>query len=103
MVVLLVSLSLFRIVWIQWVLPLFSRIERVFTLYPGPGHFLPRPLILLPEGQVDGISRMKSSPDHRSGELFGHSFSNSKNRNAISVVSSGRAARRAAPSRGVFQ
>ena len=56
------------------------------------------------EGQVDGISRMKKAPlTYRSGELFGHSFSNSKNRNAMSVVSSGRAARRAAPSRGVFQ
>ena len=56
------------------------------------------------EGQVDGISRMKKAPlTYRSGELFGHSFSNSKNRNAMSVVSSGRAARRAVPSRGVFQ
>ena len=34
MVVLLVSLCLFRIVWIQWVLPLFSGIEGVFILYP---------------------------------------------------------------------
>ena len=28
------SLCLFRIVWIQWVLPLFSGIEGVFILYP---------------------------------------------------------------------
>ena len=35
--------------------------------------------------------------------LFDHSFSNTRKRNAMSVVSSGRAARRAAPSRGVFQ
>ena len=34
MVVLLVSLCLFRVVWIQWVLPLFSGIEGVFILYP---------------------------------------------------------------------
>ncbi len=34
MVVLLVSLCLFRIVWIQWVLPLFSGIEGVLILYP---------------------------------------------------------------------
>ena len=34
MVVLLVSLCLFRIVWIQWALPLFSGIEGVFILYP---------------------------------------------------------------------
>ena len=34
MVVLLVSLCLFRIVWIQWVLPLFPGIEGVFILYP---------------------------------------------------------------------
>ena len=34
MVVLLVSLCLFRIVWIQWVLPLFSGIEGIFILYP---------------------------------------------------------------------
>ena len=35
--------------------------------------------------------------------LFDHSFSNTRKRNAMSVVSSDRAARRAAPSRGVFQ
>ena len=34
MVVLLVSLCLFRIVWIQWLLPLFSGIDGVFILYP---------------------------------------------------------------------
>ncbi len=32
-----------------------------------------------------------------------YSFSNTRNRNEMVVVSSGRAARRAAPSRGVFQ
>ena len=105
MVVLLVSLCLFRIVWIQWLLPLFSGIDGVFILVPGVlGHWRPLMILYGLEGQVDGISRIKkSSPDLWSGELFGHSFSNSKNRNAMSVVSSGRAARRAAPSRGVFQ
>ena len=34
MVVLLVSLCLFRVVWIQFVLPFFSGIEGVFVLYP---------------------------------------------------------------------
>ena len=34
MVVLLVSLCLFRIVWIQWVLPSFSTINGIFLLYP---------------------------------------------------------------------
>ena len=34
MVVLLVSLCLFRIVWIQWVLPFFSSIDGIFLLYP---------------------------------------------------------------------
>ena len=34
MVVLLVSLCLFRIVWIQWVLPFFPTIDGVFILYP---------------------------------------------------------------------
>ncbi len=34
MVVLLVSLCLFRIVWIQWVLPAFSTIDGIFILYP---------------------------------------------------------------------
>ena len=63
MVVLLVSLCLFRIVWIQWVLPLFSGIEGVFILYPvswalGAGLMITLRL----EGQVDGISRMKKAP-----------------------------------------
>ena len=34
MVVLLVSLCLFRVVWIQFILPFFSGIEGVFVLYP---------------------------------------------------------------------
>lgn len=34
MVVLLVSLCLFRIVWIQWILPFFPTIDGVFILYP---------------------------------------------------------------------
>ena len=34
MVVLLVSLCLFRVVWIQFLLPFFSGIEGVFILYP---------------------------------------------------------------------
>ena len=34
MVVLLISLCLFRVVWIQFVLPFFSGIEGVFVLYP---------------------------------------------------------------------
>ena len=34
MVVLLVSLCLFRIMWIQWVLPFFPTIDGVFILYP---------------------------------------------------------------------
>ncbi len=34
MVVLLVSLCLFRVVWIQWILPLFHTIDGIFVLYP---------------------------------------------------------------------
>ena len=34
MVVLLVSLCLFRIVWIQLVLPYYTSIEGIFILYP---------------------------------------------------------------------
>ena len=34
MVVLLISLCLFRVVWIQFVLPFFAGIEGVFVLYP---------------------------------------------------------------------
>ena len=34
MVILLTSLCLFRIIWIQFVLPLFSTIDGVFVLYP---------------------------------------------------------------------
>ena len=34
MVVLLISLCLFRIVWIQWVLPFFHSIDGIFILYP---------------------------------------------------------------------
>ena len=34
MVVLLVSLCVFRIGWIQWVLPFFSSIDGIFLLYP---------------------------------------------------------------------
>lgn len=34
MAVLLISLCLFRIVWIQWILPHFSTIDGVFILYP---------------------------------------------------------------------
>ena len=34
MVILLVSLCLFRIVWIQWILPFFPAIDGVFVLYP---------------------------------------------------------------------
>lgn len=34
MAVLLISLCLFRIVWIQWILPHFSTIDGVFVLYP---------------------------------------------------------------------
>ena len=34
MVVLLVSLCLFRVVWIQFVLPFFHSIDGVFVLYP---------------------------------------------------------------------
>ena len=32
--ILLVSLCLFRIVWIQWILPFFPAIDGVFVLYP---------------------------------------------------------------------
>lgn len=34
MVILLISLCLFRIVWIQWILPFFPAIDGVFVLYP---------------------------------------------------------------------
>ena len=34
MVVLLVSLCLFRILWIQWILPLFGTYEGVMMVYP---------------------------------------------------------------------
>ena len=34
MVVLLVSLCVFRIGWIQWVLPFFHSIDGIFVLYP---------------------------------------------------------------------
>ena len=34
MVVLLVSLCVFRIGWIQWVLPFFRSIDGIFILYP---------------------------------------------------------------------
>ncbi len=34
MVVLLVSLCLFRVVWIQWILPFFHTIDGIFVLYP---------------------------------------------------------------------
>ena len=34
MVVLLVSLCVFRIGWIQWVLPFFRSIDGIFVLYP---------------------------------------------------------------------
>ena len=38
MVILLVSLCLFRIVWIQWILPFFPAIDGVFVLYPVSCH-----------------------------------------------------------------
>ena len=34
MVVLLVSMCLFRIVWVQFILPMFNSIDGIFILYP---------------------------------------------------------------------
>ena len=108
MVVLLVSLCLFRIVWIQWVLPSFSTINGIFLLYPvswGLGAVL----MALYGWKGRWMEYLTCRYDAKTapalpGEFFiSQSFSNTRNRNEISVSSSGSAARRSAPPRGVFQ